>query len=183
MRDERILKKLNDGDAAGLEGLMDAYGRYVSAVVFQILRFSMQAEDMEEVASDVFLTAWTHRADMRPGKIKAWLGAVARHKAKNKLRERGSALPLEEDALEWPDPADLAAESERGEERELVRRAVDALSPQDREIFLRHYYYAQTVEEVSAAMDMNPSTVKTRLRRGREKLKEVLTRGGVLNEA
>lgn len=183
MRDERILNKLNEGDAAGLEGLMDACGRYVSAVVFQILRFSMQAEDMEEVASDVFLTAWTHRADMRPGKIKAWLGAVARHKAKNKLRERGSALPLEEDALEWPDPADLAAESERGEERELVRRAVDALSPQDREIFLRHYYYAQTVEEVSAAMDMNPSTVKTRLRRGREKLKEVLTRGGVLNEA
>lgn len=106
MRDERILKKLNDGDAAGLEGLMDAYGRYVSAVVFQILRFSMQAEDMEEVASDVFLTAWTHRADIRPGKIKAWLGAVARHKAKNKLRERGSALPLEEDALEWPDPAE-----------------------------------------------------------------------------
>lgn len=90
---------------------------------------------------------------------------------------------MEEDALEWADPSDLAAETERGEERALVRRAVDALLPPDREIFLRHYYYVQTVEEISAVMDLNPSTVKTRLRRGREKLKNSLTRGGALDEA
>ena len=68
-------------------------------------------------------------------------------------------------------------------ERQLVRQAVDALPDQDREIFLRHYYYAQTVPEISRQMDLNQSTIKTRLRRGRTKLKDILTREGFLREA
>ena len=72
---------------------------------------------------------------------------------------------------------------ERAEERRLVRQAVDSLPGQDREIFLRHYYYAQTVQEISAQMSLNGSTVKTRLRRGRMKLKDILTREGCLRGA
>ena len=108
--------------------------------------------------------------------MKAWLGAVARNKAKNKLRQAGRTLPLEEDALDLPGPDDPAGALERAEERELVRRAVDSLPPQDREIFLRRYYYAQSVKEVAAAVGMGEAAVKTRLHRGRNKLKELLTK-------
>lgn len=114
--------------------------------------------------------------DLRPGQVKAWLGAVARHKAKNKLRRRGQTLPLEEDLIDLPGPDDPAGELERTEERALVRRALFSLPQPDQEIFLRHYYYAQSVKEIAAALDMNESTVKTRLRRGRFKLKELLTK-------
>ena len=110
-------------------------------------------------------------------------GAVARNKAKNRLRRMGRDLPLEEDALELPGPDDPPGEYERAVERQLVRQAVDALPDPDREIFLRHYYYTQTVQEIGAAMDLNVSTVKTKLRRGRMKLKESLTREGFLREA
>ena len=68
-------------------------------------------------------------------------------------------------------------------ERQQVRQAVDSLPGPDREIFLRHYYYAQTVQEISRQMNINESTVKTRLRRGRGKLKDILTREGFLREA
>ena len=54
---------------------------------------------------------------------------------------------------------------------------MEALPDGEREVFLRHYYYAQTVREIAAAMDLKESTVKTRLRRGREKLKAMLTKG------
>ena len=47
----------------------------------------------------------------------------------------------------------------------------------DREIFLRHYFYCQGVAEIALALDMNTNTVKTRLRRGREKLRRELTKG------
>ena len=57
------------------------------------------------------------------------------------------------------------------------------MSPLDREIFLRHYYYAQTVKEVALQMGMKESTVKTRLKRGRVKLKETLMREGFAHEA
>jgi RNA polymerase sigma-70 factor (ECF subfamily) len=44
----------------------------------------------------------------------------------------------------------------------------------DREIFLRHYYYYQGVSRIAEEMDMNVSTVKTHLARGRQKLKSIL---------
>ena len=183
MREDTMLQKLWAGDPAGLEALMERYIPYVSAVVWNILRSSMSAEDGEEVVSDVFLAAWRQRDDLRPGTVKAWLGAVARNRAKNRLRRMGRDLPLEEDALEIPGPGDPSEHYERTVERQLVRQAVDALPDQDREIFLRHYYYAQTVPEISRQMDLNQSTIKTRLRRGRIKLKDILTREGFLREA
>ena len=183
MREEAMIEKIRAGNPAGLEALMDRYLPYVSAVVWHILRSAMPVEDGEEVVSDVFLAAWGRPEALRPGSVKAWLGAVARNKAKNRLRQVSQTLPLEEDALELPGPDDPPGEYERAEERRLVRRAVDALPGPDREIFLRHYYYAQTVQEIAHCMHINESTIKTRLRRGRMKLKDILTREGFLYEA
>lgn len=174
MREEKVIQKICDKDPDGLSALMDRYIPYVSTVVWNILRSAMTVQDAEEVVSDVFMAAWNQPEDLRPGKVKAWLGAVARHKAKNKLRELGQDLPLEEDILELPDISQFAF-LERAEEKRLVRQAVDSLSPKDREIFLRHYYYAQQISEISREMRIPESTIKSRLRRGRMKLKEYLT--------
>ena len=183
MWEEAIINKIRAGNPAGLEGLMDRYLPYVSAVVWNILRNAMSVEDGEEIVSDVFLAAWDQAEDLRPGQVKAWLGAVARHKAKNRLRQISQTLPLEEDALDIPGPDDPPGEYERAVERQQVRQAVDSLPGPDREIFLRHYYYAQTVQEIARQMGLNESTIKTKLRRGRMKLKDILTREGFLREA
>lgn len=180
MKDDVILRRLRGKDPGGLEQLMDKYIPYVSAVVWNILRFSMTAEDAEEVVSDVFLTAWERAGDILPGAAKAWLGAVARNKAKNKLREVSSELPLEDDLLDIPGGEMPEERMARREEARLVREAVDGLDEPDRTIFLRHYYYAQTVREIADRMGMNESTVKTKLRRGRQRLKSHLTGRGVL---
>ncbi len=180
MQDDEILRLMRSRDSRGLEGLMDRYIPYVSAICWNILRGSMVREDAEEVVSDVFLAAWNQAGKIRPGYAKAWLGAVARNKARNKLREMGMDLPLEEDILEIPDentPDDLARQAEQAR---MVRCAVDHMGEPDREIFLRHYYFCQTVQEIGACMDLKESTVKTKLRRGRMRLKEILTRWDVL---
>ena len=52
----------------------------------------------------------------------------------------------------------------------------------EREIFLRHYYYGQTVAAIGLEMQMNVSTVKSRLSRGRKKLKAILLEGGYCHE-
>lgn len=180
MTDESILRKMRAGDPEGLEELMDRYIPYVSAVCWNLLRGAMTEEDAEEVASDVFLAAWNQAEDIRPGFAKDWLGAVARNKAKTRLRRMGRELPLEEDCLELPDDHTPETDAQRREEQRLVRKAVDRLGEPEREIFLRHYYYAQTVQEIGAVMDMNESTVKTKLRRGRMRLKTLLLRWDVL---
>ena len=60
------------------------------------------------------------------------------------------------------------------EQQQLVKKAVSSMKHPDREIFLRHYYYYQSVLEIAEEMNMNISTVKTKLARGREKLKITL---------
>ena len=183
MREEAIIDKIQAGDPAGLEALMERYFPYVSAVVWNILRNAMSIEDGEEVVSDVFLAAWGRPEVLRLGQVKAWLGAVARNKAKNRLRQISRTLPLEDDALDIPGSDDPPGDLERAEEQRLVRRAVEALPEPDREIFLRHYYYAQTIPEISCHTGIKESTIKTKLRRGRMKLKDTLTREGFVREA
>lgn len=179
MKDEMILRKIRSGDPAGMEALMDRYIPYVSTVCWNILRGSMAKEDAEEVASDVFLAAWNRAEDIEAGRLKAWLGAVARNMAKNKLRQMGRELPLEEDILEIPDENTPVSALERKEEQRLVRRSIEQLGEPEREIFLRHYYYCQTVAEVAVVMHLKESTVKTKLRRGRSRLRAILLRWGV----
>ena len=67
---------------------------------------------------------------------------------------------------------------EEREQAELVRRALGELERPDRELFVRHYYYGQTVARAAEEMGLNPSTAKTRLRRGREHLKDYLREVG-----
>lgn len=180
MNDKTLLRRLRAGDPCALEKLMDQYIPYISAIVWNFLNASMTREDAEEVVSDVFLAAWNQADQIRPEAVKAWLAAVARNKARQKLRQAGFDLPLEEDVLQLPGEQTPEGAMTGAEEARLVREAVDSLGPPDREIFLRHYWYAQSVAQIGAELHMNESTIKTKLRRGRQRLKETLQKWGAV---
>ena len=89
--------------------------------------------------------------------MRGHLGSIARNKAKNKLRESGQDLSLEEDIL--------VIESDTAEEQELreqVRCAVLSMEEPDPDIFLRHYYHCQPLAGTADELGMKLSTVKTR---------------------
>ena len=173
-----VLRRLRRGDPSALEELMDRDMGFACGLAGSILRG--RPRDAEEVVSDAFLALWEHAGQVEPGKLRPWLGRVVRNKALNRLRALGGELPLEEDwlALEpdrRPGPAEAVEQAERAE---LIRALLNGLPPQDRAIFLRHYYYGQTAADIGAALAMPPSTVKVRLHRGRKKLKELLMERG-----
>ncbi|MDR0813497.1 MAG: sigma-70 family RNA polymerase sigma factor [Oscillospiraceae bacterium] len=168
MIDIFALKAILRGDEDALVKLIDKYNAYVCAVVRGII--GGIAEDVEEVAADVFFALWNNADKPDPQKLKAYLGGIARNKAKNKLRERVDDLPLEEDCIliEQSSPeTNLIA----GDETAAVKTALLAMREPDREIFLRHYYGLQTVAAIAGEIKMSEAAVKQRLTRGREKLK------------
>lgn len=177
--EQELLQRLRRGDTASLEELMERYTAYVAAVVARIL--PGQPQEWEEVTADVFLCAWRERKKLRTGKVKSWLGTVARNRALNQLRRQRELLPLEEDVLVLTQDSPQR-ELEAREAAELVRTALEGLEENDRELFVRHYYYGQTVEKAALEMGMNESTAKTRLRRGREKLRRRLEQEGYIFE-
>ena len=168
--EEKLVKALRRGELSALEELLDRYTPYVSSVIARILR-GRQA-DVEELTADVFLAAWDNRAKLQPGKVKGYLGAIARNRAFNLLRASRESLPLEDDVL--------LLETE-GPDRALDKKETARVDNQ--ELFVRHYYYGQTVQEAAEAMGLNQSTAKTWLRRGRETLKTMLKKEGYGNEA
>ena len=175
MNEAQALRKLKNGSEDALGWFIGQYASYVHTVVGNIIGTSMSCADIEEVDADVFVTLWKRAQQVRVGSVKSWLGSVARNAAKNKLREQGQEVPLEDDVimLEGVTPE---TEVERREQQRLVREAVLSMQWPEREIILRHYYYGQKVTAIAEEMAMNPSTVKTHLRRGREKLRAVLAK-------
>jgi len=179
MTDKAALRAIRSGDETALSSLIDRYGAYVGTVIKNIIGESMSREDIEESTSDVFFVLWMNADKPQGGKLKEWLGAVARNKAKNKLRELHGTLPLDEDYI-----ADLSVSPEIivtvDEERRLVYRAVNSMKQPDKEIFLRHYYGTQLITQISKDMGMSESAVKVRLSRGRKKLRKILYERGYL---
>jgi len=165
-----LLAKLRRQDQQGLEDAIHQYAGYVSAVVRKTLGPFGVEQDTEEIVSDVFVALWQKAGELRDdSSLKYWLAVVARNAALKRLGRTRLEEPLEENlCFDWLDPAQEA------EQRMLVRKAIDSLGRKDREIMIRHYFWYETVERIAREMGMNPATVKTRLRRGREKLRKRL---------
>ena len=173
MNEEKALRDLRRGSQRALEWFIDTYNAYVSTIAHNILGATMGIGDVEEVVSDTFLALWNHAASVQPGKVRAYLGAVARNAARSRLRKLGDDLPLDDNVLviDINTPEHILEQEER---QRLVRQAVLSMTQPDREIFLRFYFYGQRMEQICAETGMSLSAVKSRLFRGREKLRATL---------
>lgn len=181
MNERRLVQRLQKGDVYALEELIDFYSPYVYAVCANVVRDTLATEDVEELSADAFVALWYNREKLRAGKLKAYLATIARNKAISRLRSMRIEEELEDDALifETDGPEDEALLSEL---KAAASDAVSSLPEPDKEIFQRHYFLYQKTNEISSAMDIKPATVRTKLARGRMKLKEYLIERGYSSE-
>ena len=173
MTEREALRSLKRGEQRALDWFIDRYMPYVTTIIYNVIGRYMTKGDIEETASDVFFALWQNARKVRPGSEKAYLGTVARNMAKNKLRKFGYELSLEDPVL----LVDGVTPESVCEEKELhcaVRRGVLNMGEPEREIFLRHYYYHQKTQQIAEEMGINHATVRSKLRRGRESLKNTL---------
>ena len=173
MKESTALLRLQQGREDALAWFIDKYTPYVCTVIRYIISASMTEADVEEAASDVFLALWKQADQLTAETLRPWLGGVARNKARQKLRERGLTISLDEDLL-LTDEIDLEQTLEQADRDRIVREVVYAMEPTDRAIFLRYYYHCQPIKTIADEMRMPTSTVRSRLCRGREKLRASL---------
>lgn len=171
MREDTALRELQKGSEKALEWFIDTYSPYVTTIIHNIIGDRMSVSDVEEVAADVFYTLWKNAGNVHS--VKGYLGTVARNMAINKCRGLGFELPLEDDILEV-EQVGPESWAERKELRVAVRKSVLAMPQPDKEIFLRFYYYCQSLETIARETGVNLSTVKSKLRRGRLRLRDAL---------
>ena len=165
------LKKRRHGS---LEKAIELYTPYVTVVVYNIIGAALTKEDVEEVVSDVFLSLWksAETLDAEKGSIRTYLAAIARNHAKNKLRTLHTHEEISENIISlYKTPQE---DVEERENRALMLELIKDLGEPDCEIFLRYYYYEEKISKIADITGLRASTVKTRLSRGRKRIKEIL---------
>jgi RNA polymerase sigma-70 factor (ECF subfamily) len=160
------------GDRAAFRRLYDLSARFVFGVVVTVLGDQGMAE---EVTQEVYVTVWKRAGsfDIRKGNPLAWMAAIARNRAIDRLRaERARGFVSYSD--EVPDiagddmPADLTVDAI------AVRRALADLRPEFRDALLLFYFKGYTHSELAGVMNVPVGTAKSWVRRGLAALKETL---------
>lgn len=147
-------------------------------IALRIIRSPIEAED---VLQDVFWQLWRSelRYDPERGRFTTWLFAVARNRALDRARQLGRlsqrttfAEPLQDDGH---GPEEDTAFSER---RRAVRLALASLTPEQRRTIELAFFEGLTHREIADRVAEPLGTVKSRIKRGMEKLKELLVDHG-----
>ena len=179
--DDRLIEAMQDGDESALGTVIQRYTAYVGTIVWNIVGSKLNEDDTKEIVSDVFYTLWKNSARIKKGKLKAYLSSISRNRALDALRRSKREASIEEDEVEIPvsGPEDELVHAEM---YAALQAALNALPEPDRTIFIRHYYYYQKTSVIAQQLGMNKKTVQTKLFRGRETLRRVLTEGGYFIE-
>ena len=179
--DQELLFALRREEPQALEAVIRAYSPYVSAVIEYQLGRNAARGDVEELSADVFFTLWQWRGRLQTNRLRGWLGATARNAARDFLRKRQLHTVAAEDYLTISDESAQKL-LEQAERTTMVQAALEALERRLYAIPPVPYDYNQPIREIALATGLSETAVKSRLLRGRKKLKEQLTEGGYLCE-
>src|SRR5690349_7777202 len=157
------------------------YGRHHVRVYRFGLRLVRDEQVAEDRISEVFLDVW-RQAGRFEGRsaVSTWLLAIARFKALSGLRGRKESALDDEVAEAIEDDSDTPeAAMQKKDTSVLLRKCIEALTPDHREIIDLVYYHEKSVEEVAQIVGIPENTVKTRMFYARKKLAELLKAAGI----
>ncbi|MEG1012151.1 MAG: sigma-70 family RNA polymerase sigma factor [Ruthenibacterium sp.] len=179
MEEQKLLLQLQQHPSEGIRAAMLLFAPMVKGICVRVLPSRQQ--DVEECMADVFVALWKNAAAIarQQAPIKAWLAVTARNKAIDTYRKgrKISFVPLKEEQSDGCDAWMYGLSSSDAED--AVQALVAAMTPPDRDIFIRKYYWLQTVREIAAALQISEDSIKKRLTRGREALRKQLIAKGV----
>jgi len=170
--DIELVKRVAQGDERAFLTLYDCYVGRVHAVTLRILGEAMLAE---EATQDTFLKLWSraHTYLAERGSLLLWLLTIARRTALDRLRLEGRRPTLSsanDPEKAWQTLPDAASLSEESHWRSLSF-AVQALSPEDRQLIELAYYQGLSQSEIAEVLGWPLGTVKTRLRASMQRLR------------
>ena len=175
LSDEELMREVAAGRPDAIDQLHARYASLINGVAAR----SLDRPAAEEISQEVFLAVWRHAASFDPtrGTFRAWVLQITRRSVLNELRRRGrrpcaTAQSRDLDGDCFPDPGPDPAESVwREHRRAVVREAVEALPPPQREALSLAFLEDLTNEQVAEFLKLPLGTTKSRIRSGLKALR------------
>ena len=182
MEDEQLVRALWARDPQALATLRECYG----AALFRLARNLLGSDqDAEECVNDALFRAWNAIPPQHPRHLFAYLAVICRNLAFNRLRwknavkRRANVVELTQELEQClAHPGDERREAER-ELGVVLSDFLRCLPKEQRLVFLRRYWFADSIREIAQRYGLGESRVKTMLFRTRRKLSAYLEREGI----
>lgn len=181
MKEEKeIIALLLEKDEKGIEALLLHYGPLMKYIIAPILT---NPQDREDCLSEATMRIWERieQFDQERGSWSAWLTAVTRNTAlnfKRNISHHNSIEEFSENTLSsQATPEEIIIQKER---QTAVNYALNRLSPKDRMLFYRKYYYLQSTAQIASELGMTERAVEGKLYRLKKQLRKLL--GGEAHE-
>jgi RNA polymerase sigma-70 factor, ECF subfamily len=176
--DKDLIGRIAEGDRLAMQVL---FARHQVRVYRFVLRFVGNQAAAEDVISEVFLEVW-RQADRYEGRsaVSTWLLGIARFKALSSMRRKPQEqLDVEtagaiEDSSDDPEVA-----VQKKDKSAALRKCLQKLSPEHREVIDLAYYHEQSVEDVATIVRIPEATVKTRMFYARKQMSELVNSAGI----
>lgn len=180
-----FVDRLKEKDEHALMEVMHQYGDYLLRTAYLLIKDHQTAE---EAVQDTFITAFDkiHQLE-NPEKLKSWLTTIIINQCRSRMRKwHWKHIFLHFDVVERitdnetvQGPEELLFEIARNQN---VSKAIQQLDYKYREMITLYYFNEMKIPEIAVQTKTNENTVKSRLKRGRMLLKEILMKGDVPNE-
>lgn len=175
--EEEIIELIAKKDEAGMRELMERYEKPLMRLAMNMLD---SMEDARECVNDAFYEVWKSIPDNRPDYLFAYSATICRHIICKRIAH-DNALKRSLNAVELTSEMEQCIGSmdrnlEAGEEKigELINEFLKNLPDDKRNMFIKRYWYAETVSLISKEMGKSESSVKVTLHRLRKQLKTFL---------
>jgi RNA polymerase sigma-70 factor (ECF subfamily) len=170
------MEAVQRGDRSAFAALYDQLSPSVYGLARRVVRDPARAE---EVVQDAMVEVWRRatRFDSEQGSVRSWVLMITHRRAVDRVRTEQSRRDREERVAsrDQEPPSDVVSDTvEHDFERQRVVRALDALTPLQREAVKLAYYSGLTHQEIAEALDAPLGTVKTRIRDGMIRLRDSL---------
>ncbi len=183
MDDNGIIQLYWDRNDQAIIATSEKYGHYCKAIARNILN---NEEDAEECVNDTYLNAWNSMPTHWPEQLAAFLGKITRNLSFNKYKRNhsekrgGGEITLVLDELtDCVSDIDTVEQTiDRQELAKAISSFVKGLPVEKRNIFVRRYWYADSVSDIAKDYGMLQGTVSKTLERTRKQLKAYLTERG-----
>lgn len=180
MEDLQIIGLLFQRSETAIFALQQKFGGLCRSIISNILPDN---RDVEECMSDAFLRVWNSIPPQRPERLDSYIARIARNVALDRydyntasMRNTGMTLAFEELALYLPS---REQETDAVEFKSFINRFLRGLPKASRMMFIRRYWYGESIAQIADAFECSEEKVKSTLFRTRNKLRQAMIKEGI----
>ena len=178
MSNKKIREYIFDGKM-DITNIMKDFAGYVF-IIIKNSKYNFNNEDIEEIASDVFLVIWQNQKKLDINKeIKPYIAGITKNlilKKQRTITNQNLDIEILEKSIQ--DNTDVHNKTEENEKTRIIMEELKNMKEEDRKIFTSYYYSSKKIKDISRKLGISEIKVKSRLSRIRKKLKKELEKRG-----